>query len=253
MITSFFARRPSWSAKSTLRAWAAAGLMAAAMMVSAAPATAGAFVDAALGDVKPEQKVVIANPQPVQLLFEFRTKGSPNARATKQIKPDVVAAVKASGLFSDVADGPTPNGAVLNVVIDDVVTPEDSQAAAGQGFVTGATFGLKGSTVRERYNCDIDYVGSPTASKISRTAHHSILVQIGLFNGTPDNAVKVDGGIKGAVSMMTRQIVSNPLNDLARDPGFAPTAAAPAPIAAPADASAPAAAPPSADAPKPQA
>ena len=55
--------------------------------------------------MKPEQKVTIAHPQPVQLLVQFKTKGSPNAQVTKQIKPDVVSAVKDSGLFSEVSDG----------------------------------------------------------------------------------------------------------------------------------------------------
>jgi hypothetical protein len=208
-----------------------------------ARASAAVFVDATLGDVKPDQKVVVAHPQPVQLLFQFRTKGSPNMQGTKELKPQVLDAVKASGLFSDVSEAPVASGAILNVVIDNVLDSAEQSAAAGQGFATGATLGIAGSTVREHYTCNIDYVGAPDAPKITRRATHLLLVQMGLIHsGTPDNAVKVDGGIKGGVAVMTRQIVANPLNAIASDPAFA--TAAPSPLPAAPDPAAPAASAP---------
>jgi hypothetical protein len=234
-------------------------LMLAAIVVAmtGGAALAATFVDASLPDVAAEKRVVIAKPQPVQLLFQFQTKGAPNAQATKFVKQTVVDAVKASGLFSDVSEGPAPNGAVLNVVIDNVVEPGDMSAAAGKGVVTGATLFIAGSTIQEHYKATVEYVGGPTALKISRTAQHSIYSQMGLINSPPPNGVKAEGGIKGAVFTMARQIVSNPLNDLASDPGFAlsstPEAAASTPpvsptpdaatLATPAE-SAPSAAPP---------
>lgn len=210
------------------------GLLLAVGFVAAPspPASAAVFVDATLGDVKPEQKVTVAHPQPVQLLFQFRTKGSPNMQATKELKPQVFDAVKASGLFSDVSEAPVASGAILNVVIENVLDPAEQSAAAGQGFATGATLGIAGTTVREHYTCNIDYVGAPDAPKITRSATHFLLVQLGLFHaGAPENAVKVDGGIKGGVAVMTRQIVSNPLNAMASDPAFAAPAAASPPAA----------------------
>jgi hypothetical protein len=206
-----------------LSALAAATVFAGSLTI-AAPAASAVFVDATLGDVKPEQKVVVAHPQPVQLLFQFKTKGSPNAQVTKQIKPDVLAAVKDSGLFSEVGDGPAASGAVLNVVIDDVVTPEEMKAAAGQGFATGLTFGLAGTTVREHYVATLDYIPAPDAPKITRMAQHFLVIQMGLIKSAPTNVIKTEGGVKGALALMTHQIVANPLNALASDPGFAPAA-----------------------------
>jgi hypothetical protein len=206
-------------------AWGLALLLA--VMISAGGAgraSAASFVDASLPDVPTDKRVTIAHPQPVQLLFQFHTKGAPNLQATKLVKPAVVEAVKASGLFSAVSEDPAPNGAVLNVVIDNVVDPDEMRAATANGVKTGATLFIAGSTVRDHYLATLDYIGSPTAAKITRTAQHSILMQMGLINSAPANAVKVDGGVKGAVLTMARQIVANPLNALGSDPGFAPSA-----------------------------
>lgn len=202
-------------------AWLALLGLLLVLVMGSGRASAASFVGTELSDLKPEQKVVVAQPQPVQLLFQFKTKGAPNLQATKQVKADVVSTVKASGLFSEISDEPTANGAVLSIVIDDVVAPGETTDAATKGAITGATLFIAGSTVREHYACSIDYMASPTAPKISRTAAHSIVFQIGLINSTPTDAVKVEGGLKGAVSVMVRQIVSNPLNALASDPGFA--------------------------------
>jgi hypothetical protein len=200
--------------------------------MTAGQAAAAVFVDAGLPDLKPEQVVKVANPQPVQLLFEFRTKGVANARATKFVKQQVTDTVKASNLFSDVSETPTPNGAILSVMIDDVVLPQELADAKAQGFATGATLFIAGSTVREHYNCQIDYIGSVNAPKLTRTASHSIIMQLGLINTPPQNAVKVEGGTKAAVMTMVRQIVSNPLNTLASDPAFQPGQPAATPVAA---------------------
>lgn len=221
----------------------AAATVFAGSLAIAAPAASAVFVDATLGDVKPEQKVVVAHPQPVQLLFQFKTKGSPNAQVTKQIKPDVLAAVKDSGLFSEVGDGPAASGAVLNVVIDDVVTPEEMKAAQGQGFAMGLTLGLAGTTVREHYVATLDYIPGPDAPKITRTAQHFLVISMGLIKSAPTNVIKTEGGVKGALALMTHQIVANPLNAIAADPGFAPAAATTAAAAPPPPAAAPPATP----------
>jgi hypothetical protein len=211
-------------------------LLAAIMVgVTGERANAAVYVDAALTDVSVEKRAVIAKPQPVQLLFQFQTKGAPNQQATKFVKQVVVDTVKASGLFSEISEGPVANGAVLNVIIDNVVDPGQMKAAAGKGAMTGATLFIAGSTIQEHYSCSIEYVGGPDAPKISRTARHSIYTQLGMINSPPPNGVKAEGGVKGAVFIMARQIVSNPLNDLASDPGFAPgSEAAPAAPATPA-------------------
>lgn len=215
--------------------WMAGLAVAFGTLAVAGLASAAVYVDAGTTDLKPEDKVVVAHPQPVQLLFEFQTKGAPNARATKFLKSHVVDTVKASGLFSDVSDAATANGAIVSVVINNVINPEELRAAEGKGFVTGATFFVAGSNVRDSYICTIDYVAGPHSAKITRTAHHAVITQMGLINSPPVGAVKI-GSMNDAVFTMARQIVANPLNAIAGDPGFqpAPTAPMPAPQAQPA-------------------
>ncbi len=232
-----------------LGAWA----MATALGLAAGGASGAGYVDAGLGDVKPADKVVISTPRPVQVLFQFQTKGAPNGRGTKLLKPKVLEAVKDSGLFSEVSEAPAADGAVLNVVIDDVIAPKEMQAAEAQGAVTGATLFIAGTNIREHYEAQLDYIAGPDAPKITRTAKHAVVFQMGLINSTPTNAVKVDGGINGAVFAMTRQIVSNPLNELAKDPAFLPVAAVAAPTPTPAPAPAPAPTPAAPTAPSPTA
>ena len=206
--------------------WTLALATAAALVVAvgafglARPAAAAAYVGAELGDVKPADKAVVANPQPVQIIFEFRTKGAPNAQATKFAKDKVIQFVRDTGVFSEVSEQPTPNGAILSVVIDNAVDAEAMNEAKMQGAVTGATLFIAGSNVRDDYVATIEYVAGPGAAPIKRKATHFIITQIGLINSTPEGAVKV-GKTVDAFFMMARQIVTNPLNDIARDPGFA--------------------------------
>ena len=220
--------------------------MAAALFASggfalgATSAQAAGYVGAELGDVAPEKKAVVAKPAPVQLIYAFATKGAPNKPGTKQTREQVLAAVKDSGFFSEVSDSPTPNGAILSIVLDNVVPDGALTNAAAKGALTGATFFIAGSNTREHYKATVEYVANPEAAKISKTANHSIVFQMGLINSAPDNAVKVDGGVKGSLNTMIRQIVSNPLNEVAKDPGFAPAAVAPPAEAAPAPPVAPA-------------
>jgi len=216
--------------------WVLAGVFAVGMPIGGGSAYAAEYVGAGLTDVKPEDKAVVSNPQPVQVLIQFQTKGAPNGRATKYVKQQVLDTVKASGLFSDISEAPTANGAILSIVINNVVAPKDAQEAEAKGFVTGATFFIAGSNVADYYDCTVDYVAGPAAPKITRTAHHTMITQLGLINKPPVDAVKV-GAIKDAVFMMVRQIVSNPLNQIGKDPAFpgaATTTASSVPIAPPA-------------------
>ena len=68
------------------------------------------YVDNALGEVKPEEKLVPAHPKPVQLLFEFQRDGAPNPKATKLIKPWAVDDLKATGAFTDIIETPASDG-----------------------------------------------------------------------------------------------------------------------------------------------
>lgn len=211
-------------------------------LMAATGAVAASYVDNALSDLTPEQLVKVSQPKPVQLLFEFQTKGATNQRATTQIKAWVVDTAQKSGLFSAVGD--TPTDGLLTITINNLAPPAGT---ASQGFVTGLTFGLKGTTVTDHYDCVIEYTPAPGGPKISRTVHHAIHTTIGATS-PPENGVKAKN-IAAAVETMVRQVVSNGLNDLGADPAFsgaAPPSAPPAlanPASPPADPVAPTVAP----------
>jgi hypothetical protein len=210
-------------------------LLVMSLACSATTATAAMYIGAGLTEVKAGDRAVIAHPQPVQLLFVFQTKGAPNAAATKFTKQMVTDTVKASGLFSEVSEAPVANGAILSVVINNVVEPQEMRDAEAKGALTGATFFVAGSNVTDHYIGTVDYVSGPTAPKISKSARQILITQLGLINSAPKDAIKVGGG-KAAITALVTQIVGNPLNDVGKDPGFqvaeaGPTAAASAPAA----------------------
>lgn len=192
---------------------------------AAGAAWAGAYVDNGLPDLKAEDLAKVAQPAATQLLFEFQTRGVTNQRATTEVKKWVVETVQASGLFTSVSEGPLPEGGLLTVTINNV--PQDG--AAGKGVVTGLTFGLKGTTVADYYDCTFEFTPAPGAAKVSKTLRHTIYTTIGA-SAEPENATKVKN-IGVAVEMMVRQAVSHGVNDLGKDPAFVLAAPAAAPTA----------------------
>jgi hypothetical protein len=185
------------------------------LMVLATTGCASSYVDTALKDVPPEKMKKVQNPKPVQLLFEFQTRGASNARATDSLKTKVTELVKNSGLFSQVESAPVSNGAIISVIVNNVPLTDN---AAAKGFATGLSFGLAGNTVTDGYICTVDYIADANTPKISKTVRHAIHTTVG-NTSAPPNAVKSDS-IQDAVSTMLRQIVTNGLNDVATDPSF---------------------------------
>ena len=152
---------------------------------------------------------------PVQLLFEFQTKGVTNAVATDFLKKSVIEQVDSSGLFSMVSEEPVAGGALLGITLNNVPVDDD---AFSKGFVTGLTFGLAGSKVTDGYICSATYSDGTNAQPIVKRARHAIHTTIGASKA-PGNAVKADN-LEQAVKLMTRQIISNVLNDLSSDVVF---------------------------------
>lgn len=196
--------------------------MLVVFMLAVLPGCASFYVDDSLHDLSATEKVAVANPRPVQLLFDFQTKGVSNARATDRIRGYVVSAVQGSGLFSQVTTDPAPNGAVLNVVINNVPLTDDAFA---KGFMTGFTLGLVGSNVGDGYICTIDYLPGGNGPKVEKSLRDAIYTSLGATAGTPPHAQKMSG-IDAAVQTMVRQVVSNTLNEVAKDPGFQAAAVA---------------------------
>jgi hypothetical protein len=170
------------------------------------------YVDTATKDVPVAQYQKPAQPKPVQLMFEFQTKGALNTRATDALKAQIGEHVKTSGLFSEVQDKAVPNGAMLSIVLNNV--PVDDNAF-GKGFVTGLTFGLAGSQVTDGYICTATYVTPGQVAPVVKTARHAIHTTLGA-SAAPPNAVKSES-LEAAVRTMTRQIISTTLNDLSAE------------------------------------
>jgi hypothetical protein len=212
----------------------------AAVAGFAAPALAATYIDTSgIHELKPEERIAISDPKPVQLLFQFQTNDAANGRATQGLKQAVVDAVKASGLFSEVVDGPAAGGAILSVTINDVF---DKKSVESHGFLTGLTFGLAGTVVTDHYICTVEYVsGGADAPKVTKTVEHNIFSTLGL-KSAPPNAEKVDS-LDTAAFRMLREVIGNALNGLAADCAFNPNAPAQA-VTAPAAPPAPTTAPP---------
>lgn len=181
------------------------------------------FVDPTLGDVPAAERTAVANPRPVQFIFEFRTKGAANAQATSQLRTQMTEIVRTSGLFSEVSSAPVSGGAILAVTIDNI--PQED--AFSRGFGTGLTFGLVGTTVTDFYEANARYSPGGGAGELRAQARHAIHTQIGA-TAAPANMVQAANPEAAARTAM-RQILEHLIYDLARQPGFS---GAPAPAAA---------------------
>lgn len=175
------------------------------------------YVDNGLPDVQPADMVKVSQPKPVQLLFEFRTKGAINAKATDLLKAQATEITLASGLFSEVSPSPTTDGSLLSIVVDNVPITSQSDAVA-KGFATGLTFGLVGSAVSDGYVCTASYVPATGSAPIQKEGRHAVHATIGA-KSAPPNATKAKS-MEEAVRTMLRQLMGNTLQDVGKDPGF---------------------------------
>lgn len=172
------------------------------------------YVDAATPEV-PAKEFKRPEPQrPVQLMFEFQTKGVANATATAYLKERVQAQLRSSGLFSTVSEQPVEGGALLAITLNNVPMDDD---AFSKGFVTGLTFGLAGSKVSDGYICQLSYVGG-SGQKLEKKARHAIHTTLGAA-AAPGNAIKAESP-DAAITTVVRQVLSQLLNELSKDPAF---------------------------------
>jgi hypothetical protein len=192
-----------------------AKLLLAALTVSMLSGCASFYVDTATRDIPADQMVKVPNPKSVQFQFEFQTKGAPNARATEHLKPQVTTLTTSSGLFSEVSAVSVSSGATLSITVNNVPLTDN---AFGKGLVTGLTFGLAGNTVTDGYICTLVYLPGNNAPSISKTVRHAIHTTLGA-QSAPANAEKSES-LQDAVTKMVRQIITNALNELGRDPDF---------------------------------
>lgn len=171
------------------------------------------YVDGNTNDPAPAQFRRPAQAKPVQVLFEFQTKGAANARGTEMLKDDVIAAVEKTALFASVSEQPSADAAVLRITLDNVPLTGTADAVA-KGFVSGFTFGLAGTQVSDGYVCTVKYLPAGQTSPALATARHAIHTVMGA-GADPHGAVKADT-IEAAVRTMTRQVVGTALANLSR-------------------------------------
>jgi hypothetical protein len=145
--------------------------------------SAKSYIDSTLPQASRQDVAAIPHPQPVQLLYEFRTRGTANARATDESSSHVYAVAGESGLFSEVSKAPVADGHRLTIVIDNVpITSEDD--AKAKGFGTGLTFGLVGTMVTDGYVCEATYT-APGLEPVKLKFNHALHTTIGNASGPP--------------------------------------------------------------------
>lgn len=172
------------------------------------------YVDPALPVVKAADIDAPASPATANLLYEFRTKGNANARATTLTRGFALSAANESGVFTRVIEGAgAPADGQLTIVIDNVPVTDN---AAAKGFGTGLTLGLAGSIVTDGYVCTARYVrGSDPVKEV--VLRHSLHTTIGNKSGPEGlTAVTMDQGVETVV----KQLVLNALKQLADDGAF---------------------------------
>jgi hypothetical protein len=173
------------------------------------------YVSNAVKDV-PAAQFVKPNPShSVQVLFDFKTKGVDNARATTTMKARVIDQIAASKLFDSVSESPVAGGALLIVTVDNVSLDNHEFA---KGFATGLTLGLAGTVAGDGYIVTALYTPPAPASTIAKEVRHSIYTTIGNHAAPPNTTLAAT--IDEAVTNMLHQSVSNLLNDVSHDPAF---------------------------------
>ena len=168
------------------------------------------YIDPALPPASRADVGPAAAPQAVQFLYEFQTRGSPNARATDLTRERALGAVKESGLFSVVSGEPQANGRRLTVVINNFPVTND---AASKGFGVGLTFGLVGTTVIDGYETRATF-SSPGAVPLALEYKHAIHSTLG--NTTPPPGLKPEANVRDAINKLIDQLIWSVLRDVSR-------------------------------------
>lgn len=159
-----------------------------------------------------------AQPHPVQVAFEFRTRGVANDRVTELLRQNAIQQVRESGLFSRIDLDPSPEGGLLALSLDNVVDPEESPQM--KGVVTGATFFLVKSFVTDNYICTARYIGPNGTSPLEFTVRHALYSSIGAVGGSPPPGAVQATDARQAIETILKQALSQVLDALSRDPKF---------------------------------
>jgi hypothetical protein len=185
----------------------------AATLVLSACISPKSYVDPALGNVVVTSLPKPSKPAPVQLLVEFQTKGSPNARATETVRPKVLEQVNQSGLFSQASYQPVTPSRTLSMVFNNMPLTDNVGA---KGFGVGLTFGLVGTMVTDGYVCNIT-LSEPGKQPITKEVKHALHTTVGNADGVKGVSpmAPVD-----AFNLVLQQLVAAGLKQIAEDAAF---------------------------------
>lgn len=110
-------------------------------------------------------------PTNIRLEVAFQRNGKPMDKVVKQVRPLVEKHLLSTSAFAIVTDASAP---LLRVTINNVA---DLSEARKKGFVTGLTFGGKGSTVTDYYEAKIELV--KTDETQTKEYKHALVTTIG--------------------------------------------------------------------------
>ena len=114
---------------------------------------------------------------------------------------------------------------MLAITMDNIVQKD----AAGKGFVTGLTFGLAKTVVRDGYLIVAEYNAAAGATPIRREVTHGLWLTMGTKEVPGPELIQVKNATIG-IETIVRQGIGHAVNQLAQDPAFAGAAPAePAP------------------------
>jgi hypothetical protein len=168
------------------------------------------YVDPALPPASKADVTAAPSPQPVQFVYEFQTKGLPNARVTESTRERALEVAKGAGLFSLVSNEPQANGRRLTVVINNFPQTDD---AASKGLGVGLTFGLFGTVLTDGYDTRAA-LAVPGAETVTLQYKHTLYTAIG--NVAPPQGLTPEPSIPDAINKLIDQLMWSVMSDVSK-------------------------------------
>lgn len=148
-----------------------------------------------------------SHPYPIQLKTEFFRNGKPIPAASAELSQAAKAALQNTKIA--VVQHQAEN--TLKISGNNIA---DIGQAVGQGFKTGLTMGLSGSTVQDYYQFTCSYLNKNQVL-LSETYPHAIVSNIG--NKAPPPGLTYRGNIPAAFNTVVSDIVVNCLGDIQKN------------------------------------
>jgi len=146
-------------------------------------------------------------PVKVRLEVVFQRNGKDLPKVVKTVRPLVEKYLTSSGAFVLVTDSTAP---VLRFTLNNVANLDE---AMKKGFVTGLTFGGKGSTVTDYYEAKIEFAG--TDGKQIKNYKHALVTTIGNADAPLQGVAPLK--MMDAFNVVVQDIIMNFVQDMKID------------------------------------